>query len=77
MDGGAFWLIYYWYQGRGRVTAGEYRAAVIRALDSAWQNRSDEALVRFTTMDDGPEGEAELQEFIRQFVELLPPYLPS
>jgi EpsI family protein len=39
-------LVYYWYQGRGRVEASEYRVKLQLLRDSALRGRSDEALVR-------------------------------
>jgi EpsI family protein len=70
-------LIYYWYQGRGRVVPGEYMSALARAFDAVWLNRSDEALVRFITAKDGDSAEKDLREFIEAFVALLPRYLPE
>lgn len=39
-------LVYYWYQGRGRVSANEYLVKWEQIRDRALQGRSDEALVR-------------------------------
>jgi EpsI family protein len=39
-------LVYYWYQGRGRVEGNEYRVKFQLLRDSALRGRSDEALVR-------------------------------
>lgn len=39
-------LVFYWYQGRGRIEANEYRVKLDLLLDSAFRSRSDEALVR-------------------------------
>ena len=39
-------LVLYWYQGRGRVQANEYRVKWDLLRDSALRGRSDEALVR-------------------------------
>jgi EpsI family protein len=39
-------LVLYWYQGRGRVVASEYRAKWDLLRDAALKGRSDEALVR-------------------------------
>jgi EpsI family protein len=41
-------LVYYWYQGRGRVTAEGWKKIVYVGLDRATRGRTDEALVRFT-----------------------------
>ncbi len=39
-------LVYYWYQGRGRVAASEYQVKWELFRDSALRGRSEEALVR-------------------------------
>jgi EpsI family protein len=39
-------LVFYWYQGRGRVAANEYRVKWELLRDSAIRGRSEEALVR-------------------------------
>ena len=39
-------LVYYWYQGRGRVASNEYRVKWELLRDSALHGRSEEALVR-------------------------------
>ncbi len=39
-------MVYYWYQGRGRVAANEYRVKWELLRDSALRGRSEEALVR-------------------------------
>ena len=39
-------LVYYWYQGRGRVSASEYLVKWEQIRDRALRGRSDEALVR-------------------------------
>jgi EpsI family protein len=39
-------LVLYWYQGRGRVAANEYRVKWDLLRDAALRHRSDEALVR-------------------------------
>ena len=39
-------LVYYWYQGRGRVAASEYRVKWDLLRDAALRRRSEEALVR-------------------------------
>lgn len=39
-------LVFYWYQGRGRVAASEYRVKWDLLRDAALKQRSDEALVR-------------------------------
>jgi EpsI family protein len=39
-------VVYYWYQGRGRVESNEYRVKFQLLRDSALRGRSEEALVR-------------------------------
>lgn len=39
-------LVYYWYQGRGRVEADEYRVKLDLLRDAALRGRTEEALVR-------------------------------
>lgn len=45
-NGSATALAYYWYQGRGRVTANEYRVKWNLLRDAALYGRTEEALVR-------------------------------
>ncbi|HUG42285.1 MAG TPA: EpsI family protein [Longimicrobiales bacterium] len=51
-------LVLYWYQGRGRVQANEYRVKLDLLRDSALRRRSDEALVRVVVPITGSEDEA-------------------
>ncbi|HEV2146125.1 MAG TPA: EpsI family protein [Longimicrobiaceae bacterium] len=51
-------LVLYWYQGRGRVEANEYRVKWHLLRDSALRGRSDEALVRVIVPVTGSEEEA-------------------
>jgi EpsI family protein len=43
---GARALVYYWYQGRGRIEANEYKVKWNLLRDAAIRRRTDEALVR-------------------------------
>jgi EpsI family protein len=45
-NGGNTAVAYYWYQGRGRVTANEYRVKWNLLTDAALRGRTEEALVR-------------------------------
>ncbi len=45
-NGGHQALVLYWYQGRGRIVANEYRVKLNLLRDQALLGRSDEALVR-------------------------------
>jgi EpsI family protein len=42
-------LVFYWYQGRGRVIASEYAAKFWMITDAVSKNRTDGALVRVIT----------------------------
>lgn len=42
-------LVYYWFQGHGRIVANEYINKWYLFLDSMFKNRTDGALVRFST----------------------------
>ncbi|HXO38375.1 MAG TPA: EpsI family protein [Candidatus Acidoferrum sp.] len=42
-------LVFYWYQGRGRVIASEYAAKFWMITDALSKNRTDGALVRVVT----------------------------
>ncbi len=44
--GGARVVVYYWYQGRGRVASNEYRVKYELLRDAALHGRTEEALVR-------------------------------
>jgi EpsI family protein len=49
---GAQALVYYWYQGRGRVEANEYRVKYNLLHDAALYGRTEEALVRIVVPID-------------------------
>jgi EpsI family protein len=51
-------IMIYWYQGRGRVEASEYRDKLNTVWDSAVRRRSDGALVRVMTSVAGDEAGA-------------------
>lgn len=51
-------LVLYWYQGRGRVAASEYRVKWDLLRDAALRGRSDEALVRIVVPVSGREAVA-------------------
>lgn len=73
-------LVYYWYQGRGRVQANEYRVKVELMRDAALRGRTEEALVRIvvplsdTTRDADAEALADrvAQRLIPQVYHVLP-----
>ena len=48
-------IMIYWYQGRGRIEASEYRDKINTVWDSTFRRRSDGALVRVMTSVGGDE----------------------
>src|SRR5271170_2173833 len=47
-------LVFYWYQGRGRIIASEYSGKFWMIADAISRNRTDGSLVRLiTSMNDG------------------------
>lgn len=73
-------LVYYWFPQRGRMLTNEYLVKWYVFLDSLLDNRSDGALVRLTTLIEGPDGvaaaEKRLQDFIRAIDGRLNYFLP-
>ena len=66
-------MVFYWYQGRGRVVANEYSGKFWMVADAISRNRTDGALVRLVTpMSDG---EANARARLSGFTQLLVPYL--
>lgn len=73
-------LVYYWYQGRGRIQANEYRVKVELMRDAALRGRTEEALVRIvvplsdTTRDADAEALADrvAKRLIPQVYQVLP-----
>jgi EpsI family protein len=51
-------VVYYWYQGRGRVESNEYRVKLNLLRDSALRGRTEEALVRVVVPVRGSEADA-------------------
>lgn len=51
-------VVYYWYQGRGRVEANEYRVKLQLLRDAALRGRTEEALVRVVVPVLGSQDEA-------------------
>jgi EpsI family protein len=50
-------MVYYWYQGRGRIEANEYRVKWNLLRDAALHGRTEEALVRIVVPIVVPAGE--------------------
>lgn len=56
-NNGARGLVYYWYQGRGRVEANEFKVKWDLLRDAAVYGRTEEALVRIIVpIQHGPKG---------------------
>jgi EpsI family protein len=68
-------LVFYWYQGRGRVIASEYAGKFWMMADAISRNRTDGALVRLITpMSDG---EAHARARLVSFTQILFPNLDA
>jgi len=66
-------LVFYWYQGRGRVIASEYWGKFWMVADAISRDRTDSALIRLnTSMDDD---ETEARSRLVSFTQLLFAYL--
>jgi EpsI family protein len=73
-------LVYFWYQGQGRVVTANEDVILFRFFDRARRGRTDGALVRFTTpihRDDVQAAEARFRRFASAVVPLLPDYVPE
>jgi EpsI family protein len=66
-------LVFYWYQGRGRIIASEYAGKFWMVADAIYRNRTDGALVRLTTPLNG--GEEKARARLLNFTQLLFPDL--
>ena len=77
--GGDRQLMIYWYQGRGRAVASEYRDKLYTVLDSIRLRRSDGAMVRVLVPVRGSESEAveTAAHFAAQVAPNLSPYVPN
>jgi EpsI family protein len=77
--GGDRQLLLYWYQGRGRAVASEYRDKLYTVLDSIRLRRSDGAMVRVLVPVRGSEAEAAetAAQFAAQVAPNLAPYVPN
>jgi len=66
-------LVFYWYQGRGRVLASEYAAKFWMVADAISRNRTDGALVRLITPTS--DGEENARKRLETFTQLIFPHL--
>jgi len=72
-------ILVYWYQGRGRAVASEYRDKLYTVLDSARRRRSDGAMVRLMTPVTSTE-EAALElaaDLAKELSMALPAFVPD
>jgi EpsI family protein len=68
-------MVFYWYQGRGRVIASEYAGKFWMVADAISRNRTDGAVVRLVTpMNDG---EAKARMRLISFAQSLCPDLDA
>ena len=65
--------VLYWYQGRGRIQADEYRDRFHLVLDGILHNRNDGSLVRLTM--DTPRGMAQALSQQKKLAALIIPAL--
>jgi EpsI family protein len=71
-------LVFYWYQGRGRVIASEYAGKFWMVADAISRNRTDGALVRLVTPINDNEASARArlvrftQDLFPQLDEIIP-----
>jgi len=74
-------LVYYWFEQRGRNVTNEYLMKWYIFWDSLTSNRSDGALLRYTTVVSKSENitvaEKRLIDFVEKTLLVLPEYLPN
>lgn len=72
-------VMLYWYQGRGRIEASEYRDKINTIWDSVTRQRSDGAIVRVMTDVSGNEAAAEVAAagLAARLTEKLTPFVPE
>jgi EpsI family protein len=66
-------LVLYWYQSQGRIIASEYSAKVWMVLDALTRDRTDGALVRIVTPQEGSVAAARARAVA--FAEAMYPHL--
>jgi EpsI family protein len=72
-------LVFYWYQGRGRVNASEYAGKFWMVADAISRNRTDGALVRLITpiIDNEASARARLVAFTQGLFPQLDEIIPK
>jgi EpsI family protein len=74
-QGGRRALVYYWYQGRGRVAADEYQVKWELLRDAALRSRTEEAMVRIVVPLGDEREDATADELATDTVRRLVPTL--
>ena len=71
-------VMIYWYQGRGRINASEYRDKIYTVLDSVLRRRSDGSMVRIMTAagEDQEAASKAATELAGEVFEALAPHIP-
>jgi exosortase D (VPLPA-CTERM-specific) len=74
-------LVYYWFQGRGRIESSDYWLKWHLMTDAVLRDRTDGALVRFVTPIRPSESEDEADLVLKRFIARIQPalsdYLPN
>jgi len=74
-------LVYYWFQGRGRIITNEYMAKWFIFWDSLTRNRTDGALMRLITYvpegSDVADAENRLNEYLEDYYPMFSTYVPD
>ena len=72
-------IMIYWYQGRGRAEASEYRDKINMVWDSTFRRRSDGAMIRVMTSVGGNEREATRAaiDLAQKIAGEISPYVPE
>jgi len=74
-------LVYYWYQGRGRVIASEYRVKADLLRDAVVDRRTDEGLVRLVfpleSWNELHAVDALAEQAVPEVIDALAGYLPG
>jgi EpsI family protein len=72
-------ILIYWYEGRGRVEADEYKDKIYTIWDSVWRRRSDGAMVRVMTSvgDDEAESAQAAIDLSAQLADKLSEFIPE
>lgn len=76
-QGGARYLIYYWYLQRGRWLTSEYVNKFYLSYDGLFSRRADGALIRLITpaVPDTPTSQKQLNSFTNLLVPILPQFM--